>query len=200
MSCGFANTIKTNNEYNAFSNNYKTVWLYTAYLGRVKVKVGSTNDPNTFYMECKGVGRNKDIIIREVDAANSRIDINTRPSLKRLSFTPPAKIDIKKNKEMFYLIQKCEALRCIQNKDVNGVSLRQKILNKFALLEPALHREFTIKYANFKYTDNILRELYVYNSVVDIHFNTISYLEFLQEKLNRPSITPTEKKNETRCF
>lgn len=188
MSCGFANTIKNNNVYNTFSTQYRTVWLYTAYLGRVKVKVGSTNDTNTVYMECKGVGKNKDIIIREVDATNSIIDINTRPTLKRMSFTPPAKIDIKKNKETFYLIQKCELLRCMQNKDVTGLSLRQKTLNKFALSEPLLNREFTIKYANFKYTDKILRELYVYNSVVDIHFNTISYVEFLQEKLNRPSI------------
>lgn len=193
MSCGFGKQVNHNdiiqqNLSTTFSSSYKKKWLYTAYLGRVLVKVGVTNDKKKFNMECKGVGNMPDIIVREVDATSSRIDLNTRSSLSQLSHKPPAVIHVRENKETFFKIQKMEAQRAIEEKDNDGLILRQTALDKFAVLEPKLSKLFERQHANIKYNPESLRALYVKNSVVDIHFNTILYLEFLQEQLKRPSI------------
>jgi hypothetical protein len=192
MSCGFGSL--NHNDVNqqvmevSFSSGYKTKWLYTAYLGRVRVKVGTTSNKRKFNMECKGVGSASDIVVREIDSITSRIDPNARSTLVQLANKPPAVVDIRENKETFYKIQKMEAERAIAEKDYDGLTLRQSTLDKFSLLEPNLSKYFNRLYANIKYDPEELRALYVKNSVVDIHFNTILYLEFLQEKLNRPSI------------
>lgn len=193
MSCGFGNLTNHNSIgqsvlTNVFSVEYKSVWLYTSYLGRVKVRVGSTTNPNIVKMECKGVGSASDIVVREVDVIVAGIDTNSRPTLRTLSNKPPAVVNISENKENFYLIQKLEIQRAILSGDIIGVTLRQTALDKFSLLEPDLSSQLERKYVDIIFDAEKLRSLYVKNCVVDIHFNTTLYLEFLQEKLNRPSI------------
>jgi hypothetical protein len=193
MSCGFNlhndNINRTNQSMNQiFSTRYKSIWLYSAYLGRVQVKVGVTDDPKKFNMECKGVGNAPDIIVREIDAVISRVDPQSRPTLTHLAGKLPATINIKENKETFFKIQKMAALKAIAENDQAGLTLRQTALNKFAVLHPKLNKYFERQYSNISYDAEALRALYVKNSVVDIHFNTILYLEFLQEKLGRSSI------------
>jgi hypothetical protein len=192
MSCGFGslkhNDVNQQVLNTEFSTGYKTKWLYTAYLGRVRVKVGTTSDKRKFNMECKGVGSASDIIVREIDAVSCRIDPNARSTLAQLAAKPPAVVDVRENKETFYKIQKMEAQRAIEEKDSDGLTLRQTALDKFAVVEPKLNKLFEKIHANVKYEPEELRILYVKNSVVDIHFNTTLYLEFLQEKLKRLSI------------
>lgn len=193
MSCGYGNFSNRDDLTNqvlgtTFSTTYKSVWLYTAYLGRVNVKVGVTGDPNKVRMECKGVGSFSDIVVREVDIVKSNIDINSRPILRQLSSKQPAEVDVAKNKENFFLIQKLEAQKAVRDRDQDGITLRQKSLDKFSLLEPELNRQLERKHANVGFNAELLRKLYVENSVVDIHFSTTLYLDFLQTLFKRPSI------------
>jgi hypothetical protein len=172
----------------SFTTVYKTVQLYTAYLGQVSVRVGETKDINKVLMECKGVGSASDIIIRELDAEVSRIDPNANPSLRALASKPPAVVDIAENKESFYQLQHAELQKAFESNNQTGITQHQKALDKFNIMEPVLSNQFAKKYDNVKFTDEQLRTLYVKCCVVDIHFNTSCYLDFLQEKLNRPSI------------
>lgn len=193
MSCGFGIQKKRNHIHNdvtnsAYATSYKTVQLYTAYLGRVSVRVGVSSDPNNVLMECKGDGSASDIIIREIDAEVARVDPNTMPQLRSLASKPPAIINITENKETFFQIQKMELQRAIQEGNQQGITQHKKTLDKFSLLEPELTYKLENKYSNVKFNGDQLRALYVKNSVVDVHFNTTLYLQFLQEKLNRPSI------------
>lgn len=191
MSCGYGNLFKhTDMTLNAMpSIKFEQVWLYSAYLGRVKITVGKTPNPNQVKMECKGVGSASDIIVREVDAVKAKIDINTNPSLRQLVSKPAAVVDIEKNKENFYLIQQMELQKAIRNKDTKGIILRQTALDRFNLIEEdnSVNR-ISRKFQSVQFDADSLRKLYAENSVVDIHFNTTLYLQFLQEKLNRPSI------------
>ena len=171
-----------------FTNVYKTVQLYTAYLGQVSVRVGETKDANKVLMECKGVGSASDIIIRELDAEVSRIDPNANPSLRLLSSKLPAVVDIAENKETFYQIQHAELQKAFASGNQTSITQHQKALGKFYIAEPKLSNQFTRKYANVKFSDEQLRALYVKCCVVDIHFNTSCYLDFLQDRLKRPSI------------
>ena len=171
-----------------FTNVYKTVQLYTAYLGQVSVRVGETKDANKVLMECKGVGSASDIIIRELDAEVSRIDPNANSSLRLLSSKLPAVVDIAENKETFYQIQHAELQKAFASGNQTSITQHQKALGKFYIAEPKLSNQFTRKYANVKFSDEQLRALYVKCCVVDIHFNTSCYLDFLQDKLKRPSI------------
>jgi hypothetical protein len=193
MSCGFNlhnDSISRANQgmTQTFSTQYKSIWLYSAYLGRVKVKVGITDNPNTFNMECKGVGSATDVVVREVDTVISRIDLQARSSLTQLAGKPPAVINIRENKECFFKIQKMEAQKAIMENDNNKLTLRQTALDKFTLAHPKLSKYLERRHSNIQYDPEVLRALYVKNSVVDIHFNTTLYLEFLQEKLGRSSI------------
>jgi hypothetical protein len=193
MSCGYGNLTKHNSiDVHALnstvSTEYKSVWLYTAYVGRVSVKVGLTSDPNQVNMECRGVGTASDIIVREIDVVKSNIDVNSNPSLRQLSSKRPAVVNIKKNKENFFLIQQLELQKARLSGDNNGVTLRQTSLDKFSIIEHTLSNRLTRKHSSVQFNAESLRQLYAENSVVDIHFNTTLYLQFLQEKLNRPSI------------
>ena len=193
MSCGHKiykdlHTINKSVTATAFTTVYKTVQLYTAYLGLVSVRVGETKDANKVLMECKGMGSASDIIIRELDAEVSRIDPNANSPLRLLASKPPAVVDIAENKEAFYQIQCAELQKAIVSRNQTGITQHQKALNKFNILEPVLSNQFTKKYANTRFNDEQLRALYVTCCVVDIHFNTSCYLDFLQEKLKRPSI------------
>lgn len=197
MSCGYGNLTNHNNLNDnvigsSFSSGYKSIWLYTAYIGRVKVKVGTTNDPNKINMECKGIGSASDVIVREVDVGKSNIDINSRPSLRQLSNKPPAVVDVLKNKENFFLIQTLEMEKAVRDGNVDEITLRQTALDKFSVLEPTLHAQLSRRYASSRFNAEKLRALYVENSVVDIHFNTTLYLQFLQEKTKRQSINKSK--------
>lgn len=191
MSCGFKQFANGKNKYifkEVFSQAYKTEWLYTAYLGRVKVKVGISNKIGFVNMECKGVGVDPNIIVRELDASVCRIDPNINSSLQQLSFKPPAELNINENKENYYLIQRLELFKANQTKDEAGIKLRQSNLNVFKSIEQELYDTLEKKYRLLTYSEDKLSVLYVKNSVVDIHFNTTMYLEFLQKKLNRQSV------------
>ncbi len=193
MSCGFSQNNTRNAIHNdvsgvAFATGYKTVQLYTAYLGRVSVRVGVSPDPNVVLMECKGSGSGSDIIIREIDAEVARVDPNTMPQLRMLSSKQPAVVNIADNKETFFQIKTMELQRANQEGNQQSITQHKKTLDKFRRIEPDLSYQLERKYSNIKFNGDQLRALYVKNSVVDVHFNTTLYLQFLQEKLNRPSI------------
>jgi hypothetical protein len=191
MSCGFSKSLlQTNNVFeNALASNisYKTIYLYTAYLGRVSVKVGILSD-NTVLMECKGVGTTSDIIIKEVDLESSNLDANYLPKLNILSDLKSVVINININKEVFFLIQIIELDKAIVANNNINIKRYKNSLKKFKILEPILSSKFLNKYNNVNFTDEQLRFLYVKNSVVDVHFNTCMMIQFLQDTLNIPSI------------
>jgi hypothetical protein len=191
MSCGFSQNKKIHSMNNVvmntvFATSYKTIHLYTAYMGRVSVNIGVSTDPNTVLMECK-VGLSN-ITVREIDAETSRVDPNTMPSLRSLSYKPPAIVNIAENKETFYQIQLMELQKATQAGNQNSIIQHKKALEKFCILEPVLSIQLKNRYANNIFDNEQLRALYVKCGVVDVHFNTCLMLQFLQEKLNRTSV------------
>jgi len=187
MSCGFGETF---NELNSitFSTEYKNKWLYSAYLGRVNVKVGITENKSIVNMECKGVGTFSDLVVRCVDSVASRINHKARNSLAQLSSKPPSMLKIRENKEAFFKIQKMEEQKAMMNNDHKAAEMHRKALVKFAQIEKKLNPKLVRKYANLAFNAEKLRALYATNSAVDIHFGTVQYILFLQQKLKRPSI------------
>jgi hypothetical protein len=192
MSCGKFITEQLNTVGNkviasAQGSTYVDKFLYTAYLGRVKVKVAASNDPNKVSLECMA-GRSNDIVLRVIDAVVGRVDYQTRPTLRQLSGIHAAVVNISENKETFYQIQQMEALKANMSGDTIAFAYHQKYLQKFQHEEPQLYRTLERKYSSARYDPEALRALYVKNCCVDIHFQTSLFLKFLQEKLNRDSI------------
>jgi hypothetical protein len=192
MSCGRSISEKLNDVDNtviasAQCTEYVNKWLYTAYLGRVNVKVASTTDPNKVSLECMA-GRSNDIILRVIDAAVGRVDYKTRPNLRQLSYIQAAVVNISENKETFYQIQRMELMKANMIDDATAFVYHQKYLQKFNQEDPQLYKTLERKYSSDIYDPEALRALYVKNCCVDIHFQTTLFLKFLQEKLNRDSI------------
>ena len=191
MSCGFIENKKIHSMNNSvvnqlFATEYKTVHLYTAYLGRVSVNVGLTTNPNNVLMECK-VGKS-DVIVREIDAEASRVDYNTMPSLRSLASKLPANVNIDENKEAYYKIQLMELQKATYDGNHSAIAQHKKAIEKFGRLEPTIINRLNSRYSNIGFNKDQLRALYVKCGVVDVHFNTCLMLQFLQEKLNRTSI------------
>ena len=172
---------------NVIPNVYAEKYLYTAYLGRVKVPVLLTNNPNKVLLECKS-GIKNDIILRVIDAKLYNINCNTNPRLMQLVFIPAATINISENIETFYQIQLMEMQKAVSNNDSVSIEYHKKYLEKFQNENKLIMDQLKIKYASIKYEPEQLRNLYVKNSYVDIHFQTSFYLKFLQETLKRESI------------
>lgn len=172
------------------SGNYIRTKLYTAYLGRVSVDV-LQRSADEVYVECLG-GRSKDIVIRVVDAVRGRVDYRSRPSLRKLSGMPPSMISIKKNKETFYLIQQHELNKARMRGDTAGIAYHQKHLDTFHNNEPEIYNYMYAKYPTVTYNAELLRSLYVYNSAIDILFQTSMFLVFLNETMGRDSINKSK--------
>lgn len=171
----------------AFGTDYVNMYLYTAYLGRVNVKVARTEDPNIVMLECMS-GRSNDIVLRVIDSQIGRVDFKSRPSLRSLSGIPPAKVNVQENMETFFQIQNMELQKARLARNATGIATHSLYMEKFKKMEPLQHAEFNQKYSSFRFDPEELRKLYVKNSCVDIHFNTIEFLLFLQSKLRRDSI------------
>lgn len=180
------NTIIINN---ALSNvqSYKNIYLYTAYLGRVSVPVLSTNNTNKVLLECKSGIRN-DITLRIIDAKLYNINCDINPPLIGLMSIPPVCINVSENIETFYQIQLMELQKMTANNDLIGIETHKKYLEKFQNENMLIINQLKLKYAFIKYNPEQLRNLYVKNSYIDVHFQTSLYLKFLQEKLGRESI------------
>ncbi len=192
MSCGQIHThVKTNEQsLTKLSGNYISIKLYTAYLGRVSVNV-LQHSPGTVYAECLG-GRSNDIVIRVIDAIRGRVDYRSKPTLRKLSGIPPSVINIRKNKETFYLTQQHELNKARMRGDVVGITYHQKHLDTFHQNEPEISRSMFKKYPTVTYNAERLRELYVYNSAIDILFQTSMFLVFLNETMGRDSINKSK--------
>jgi hypothetical protein len=193
MSCG-NNLVEQFNSNNSFevrrsvtlTKDYEEVWLYTSYLGKVKVWVARESEDKVL-MECMS-GRNKDITIRVVDAHKSRVDYNTRPSLRQLESKPAASLSIMENKITFYRLQQAEMALAGEKSDQEGYEYRKKCLEKFRADEPRLSVSLDANPLTTKPTSESLRALYVQNSCVDILFQTSLFLQFLQQNMKRDSI------------
>ena len=177
-------------------SDYVDMHLYTAYLGRVNVKVARTANPNEVMLECMS-GRSGDIVLRVIDAQVGRVDYRTRPTLRSLTRVPPTIVNIQENKETFFQIQKIEMMKARASKNKDGMAKQNEVFKKFKMSDPIAYQELNNKYSMGLAQNQLqmdakdpeaLRRLYVKNSCVDIHFNTIEYLLFLQTKLNRDSI------------
>jgi hypothetical protein len=138
-------------------------------------------------MECSA-GRNKDIVVRVIDAQVGRIDHRVRNTLQQLSHVPAAVVNINENKTVFYQIQLMEMTKAKMRGDNKGAAYHKSYLDKFAKREPVLSLQLKRRYSNMRYDPEVLRTLYVKNSCVDILFGTCLFLQFLNEKLGRDSI------------
>lgn len=195
MSCGKSfseNLIKNKNSVinNAFDVGDIDMYLYTSYLGRVKVKVMKTNNPDFVMLECK-VGKNNDITNRVIDAQFNRINLQNNPTLEQLSYYMPVMVSISQNKETYFQIQQQELKKALYNGNKVSHEKHQSYLSKFEKTEPLLYVELTKKFSNLSnmpFNPEYLHSLYVKNSCVDIHFNTTEFLTFLQTKLQSDSI------------
>jgi len=195
MSCGKRSLLEIDSNRNTIviNNNirptllYADRFLYTAYLGRVNVPVALTNNTNKVLLECKSGLRN-DIILRVIDAKLYNINYNNNPSLRDLMSIPPASINISENIETFYQIQIMEMQKAVASNDLTSIEHHKKYLEKFKNENMPIMNKLKLKYSFTRYDPEKLRNLYVKNSYVDIHFQTSLYLKFLQEKLNRESI------------
>lgn len=166
---------------------YTNKFLYTAYLGRVSVPVLLTNNPNKVLLECKSGLRN-DITLRVIDAKLYNINCDDMPPLRGLIGVPPVYINLSENIEVFYQIQLMELQKSKAENDLIGLERHKKYLEKFQNENMSIINQLKIKYALIRYNPEQLRNLYVKNSYVDVHFQTSLYLKFLQEKLGRESI------------
>lgn len=183
MSCGFHGmSLYTPNPRRA----YKETWLYTAYLGRVKLNVAAFGTTKVL-METSA-GRNNDVVLRVVDAQVGRIDPNARPTLRQLMHIPPAVVDVNENCETFYQIQHMEALKAKIRGDAEGQAYHDRYIARFARRHPTLYRQLREKHKNMRYTPQGLHQLYIKNVCVDILFVKSLFLRFLRDKLDRDSI------------
>lgn len=197
MLCGKQKSLKFNLKNNEIVNNiikpnkYKTVNLYTAYLGCVKLEVLNTNVPNKVLLESRA-GRGSDIIVRVIDAKKNKVNYKSYPRLRQLSYITPTEIDINENRETFYRIQNIEAKKAKMRGDNVGYRLHINQLYKLKKNDSKVFLEMYNKFNNELYDPKLLHSLYIKNSCVDIHFNTQQFLMFLRDKLNRESINSSK--------
>lgn len=195
MSCGKSfqqnintfNFNKSGNNINNIKDKYTDAYLYTAYLGRVKVRVLKTDNPDYILLE-SNAGKNDDITTRVIDYQFNRINLQSNTGLNQLGYYMPVLVSISQNKETYFEIQKQELQNALLSNNTNSYEKHQSYLKKFELMEPLLYTELNKKFHNMSFDKEYLHSLYVKNSCIDIHFNTNEFLKFLQDKLRIDSI------------
>ena len=168
-------------------NLYKDMYLYTAYLGRVKLSVSYTSDVDNVKLECKS-GRNNDIVTRVIDSQKSRINFDTRPLLRSMVNTPAAIVNIAENKETYFQIQQMELQKSKMYNSIDGFNKHTKALDLMKKHNENEYNELLTKFPTVTYNKDKLHKLYVKNICVDIHFNTQMFLIFSRDVFKRDSI------------
>ena len=181
-------TVEVNeiNNYQPPSLTSTTIQLYTAYLGKVSVDVSISG--NTISLEKYHNVNNKNILVKVLDATEHNLNQNRQYSINTLKSLSANKIDMSKNEYHYVLtlltIKKLAQLNNNTDKIDKADELlkpfisNSEIITKVTSEYPELLTKSPKSSTNYK---KIYQHVTLYNSSVDIFFNTCNYLTFLYE-------------------
>jgi Zn-dependent metalloprotease len=144
--------------------NYKSIKLYSAYLGEIYVDVYDVgNGWVAMQTIIKGLSGKPDIFVKEVDAVYHRLHPDRYTyDINYLAQIQPSFINIKKCLDNGKIIEKLECknkLLALEGKELNDIEKQQ------------------------------LHTARIYNNVVDIHFNACNSVDFLHKIANTNNVT-----------
>lgn len=150
--------------HSAKSAGYKTVKVYSAYLGEVDLDVYDAGDGYVALQTLvKGLNGSPDIFVKEVDVQKHALYPDKyQYDISYLAQIQPTFIDIQKAADNAKTIELMKAQR-------KAAELSGKTLN------PQDQKR--------------LHTAYIYNNAVDIHFNTCQYLHFLHKYTGKNNVT-----------
>lgn len=163
----------------------QTRGLYSAYLGHVNIGTNMSDEPETVVLEGYGVNNT---LVKIIDVQEHNLQMNYKYSLSFLQTLSSKKVSIAENR--FVACKKLYALyRLYQyhNKDTSKI---QDFLSDF---EDAIHEQVLDHYPDYRdilnppVSEQLYKERYHHALIdlapVDIYFNCLSYIQFLQDTL-----------------
>ena len=173
------------------NNNQVNVKLYSSYLGKVEIPCIKTSDG--YILDSVIKIENRNLLIKSLDAKQHDLSDEYIFNLQYLETLESVKVDVVKNKMAYYLsllIQNKmnDKKRIIEKKELDSI---KNLLNDF--IDELFKNENRsieilknlVNDVNIPSSEDENKDIYAtlikYNCFIDIHFNTISYLNFLYE-------------------
>jgi ribonucleotide reductase beta subunit family protein with ferritin-like domain len=177
--------------YPSFSASYtkdvfEKCFLYSTYLGKVEISAKKIDDEH-YSMQTIHKVNNQDIPVRVLDATENNLSDRNRYTLDKLMSLKPVSINLKEN-EFFYLAgllcNKKIAKLCNNKKHLEKINKSIKLMECSKELIERLEIEFpeltsANSHNSIQEYKSMFQKIAVYNSSVDILFNSCNYLDFL---------------------